>query len=111
MAWERENNCCGCDKCIGCGQKNRWFMHCYCDNCGSEIEEVGFTDGKIDLCSYCAASIVVNKLTNETDRPHIIEDMKKNNYHEYDLEDVEEWFGTSIEDYFETFLVDEYYHE
>lgn len=49
-----ENECVGCEHCIGLGCPNREVARCYCDKCGEEIssDEIYDVDGE-DLCEWC----------------------------------------------------------
>lgn len=47
-----EDECVGCDTCIGNSCPNRNVKRCYCDKCKDEVDTLYDVDG-MQLCEYC----------------------------------------------------------
>lgn len=48
-----ENQCVGCERCIGPSCRNRRVAVVYCDECGCEITRKVHTVDDRELCSFC----------------------------------------------------------
>ena len=61
MAVKYENECCDCAvpayPCLGSACPNRNVPHLYCDECGEEVENLYYFDGR-ELCIDCIEKLL-----------------------------------------------------
>lgn len=92
MSWERVDECVGCAECTGCWRHGRYWMQCYCDECGTPITDIGYHDGDRELCRTCAAEAMFNANTDEDNRDYVRQCMATEGYDDTDLDDVVAYF-------------------
>jgi len=105
MARERESECRGCAECIGCGRKSRYWMQYYCDSCGAAINDIGYLDGSLELCSSCAAEAMFCANVEEDRRDYVRQCMATEGYDTSVIDDVVEWFDIPAAEQLDCFTV------